>query len=249
MKAVILAGGRGTRLAPYTTILPKPLMPFGDYPILEIIICQLREHGFTDITLTLGYLAHLFKAYFGNGHRLGVNIGYSVEDTPLGTAGPLTLISDLDTPFLVMNADLLTDLDYSDLYRYHCHEKAAITVALHPKDVQVALGVLELNENAEVIKYIEKPTFSYLVSMGIYVVSPRIMQFLPPGQRFEFPDLVNMLMQRGEKVSGYVFRGEWLDVGRLEDYTRATESFKHLAAAAALPINQEPPVFTVSEPV
>lgn len=221
MQAVILAGGRGTRLLPYTTVLPKPLMPLGDRPIIEIIIGQLRQHGFTDITLATGYLSHLLQAYFGDGERFGVKIRYSIEDHPLGTAGALTLIPDLSEPFLVMNGDVLTNLDFSDLYRYHCQQNAAITVGLYSKDVQIDLGVLELNANSEVISYTEKPAFSYMVSMGIYVISPAVLSYFPRGQRLDLPDMVHRLLGERKKVAGYRCRGEWLDIGRPEDYARA----------------------------
>ena len=222
MRAVILAGGRGTRLLPYTTVLPKPLMPLGDRPIVEIIIGQLRQHGFTDVTMAVGYLSHLMQAYFGNGERFGVQIRYSIEEQPLGTAGALTLIPDLTEPFLVMNGDVLTNLDFSDLYRYHCQQNAGITVSLYSKDVPIDLGVLELNQDSEVINYIEKPTFSYMVSMGIYVMSPEILGYFPRGQHMDLPDMVHRLLKERKKVAGYRCRGEWLDIGRPEDYARAT---------------------------
>lgn len=223
MKTVILAGGLGTRLAPYTTVFPKPLMPLGNRPILEIVICQLREYGFTDITMAVGYLSHLLHAYFGNGRRFGVNINYSYEERPLGTAGPLTLIPESDEPILVMNGDVLTNLDFGDLYRFHCQHEAAVTVSMHPKEVRIDLGVLETDAPDEVVNYIEKPTYYYRVSMGIYVVDPWVVSMLPPGQRTDFPDMVHMLLKRGDRVTGYPFDGLWLDIGRPEDYARAVE--------------------------
>lgn len=225
MKAVILAGGRGTRLAPYTSVLPKPLLPLGQRPILEIIVSQLRDRGFTDITVAVGYLGHLIEAYFGDGRRFGVQMRYSYEDAPLGTAGPLTLISGLDQPFLAMNGDLLTDLDYSELYRYHLEQQAVVTVALYTKEVKIDLGVLQVNQRHEVEKYTEKPTYTYTVSMGIYVIDPAALRYIPRGQRFDFPDLVQKLLEEDQKISGYEFGGQWLDIGRPEDYARAAESF------------------------
>ena len=202
MKAVILAGGRGTRLAPYTTILPKPLMPLGNHPILEVILCQLKRQGFTEIIMAVGYLRHLLEAYFEDGRRLGVHIQYSYEDEPLGTAGPLTLIPDLDEPFLVMNGDVLTDLDYNGLYAYHLERGAMATISLYPKTVEISLGVLEMDDQSQVTSYQEKPTYSYLASMGIYVLSPEALAAMPTGQRCDFPDLVRMLLQRQQKVVG-----------------------------------------------
>lgn len=228
MRTVILAGGLGTRLAPYTTIFPKPLMPLGNRPILEIIICQLRECGFTDVTLAVGYLSHLLYAYFGDGRRFGVNITYSLEEKPLGTAGPLTLLPPSEEPILVMNGDVLTDLNYGDLHRFHCEQNAAVTVSTHPKQVKIDLGVLETATPNRVIDYIEKPTYSYRVSMGIYVVSPWVLSLLPHGERVDFPDMVHMLLKRGDKVAGYLFDGMWLDIGRPEDYAHAVEYIDQL---------------------
>ena len=161
MKAVILAGGRGTRLAPYTTILPKPLMPVGDKPILDIIIHQLRHHGFTDITLAVGYLAELLMAYFGQGERFGVQITYSREERPLGTAGPLSLIPNLSDRFLLMNGDVLTALDYSDMLTHHQASGAIATVAVYPRDVKIDLGVVEYDDQCRLTNYTEKPTHHY----------------------------------------------------------------------------------------
>lgn len=237
MKAVILAGGRGTRLAPYTTILPKPLMPLGNHPVLEIILCQLKKHGFTEITMAVGYLRHLLEAYFEHGERLGVQIEYSYEDQPLGTAGPLSLIDGLDEPFLVMNGDVLTNLDFDALYAYHLEHGATATVSLYPKTVEISLGVLEVDERSEVVSYQEKPNYSYLASMGIYVFSPRVLDYLPTGQRCDIPDLIKTLLSHGEKVVGRVFHGDWVDIGRPQDYMMAVENYEYLINAATLTID------------
>lgn len=237
MKAVILAGGRGTRLAPYTTILPKPLMPLGNHPILEVILCQLRKNGFTEITMAVGYLRHLLEAYFEDGARFGVHIDYSYEDDPLGTAGPLTLIPGLEEPFLVMNGDVLTDLDYCGLYAYHLEHHAMATISLYPKTVEISLGVLEVDANSQVTSYREKPTYSYLASMGIYVLSPEALQVMQKGQRCDFPDLVRMLLQRECRVVGRVFHGQWLDIGQPQDYMRAAESFTYMVDAATMAVD------------
>ena len=228
MKAVIMVGGKGTRLAPFTRVLPKPLIPFGDYPILEITICQLRAAGFTDITLTLGYLPHLFKAYFGDGERLGVNITYSYEKTPLGTAGPLTLIEGLDEPFLLMNGDLLTDLNFADLYRYHSERNATVTMALYPKEVNIDFGVIEVDAESRILGSREKPRFTYLINMGIYIVSPQAVNLIPHGQFYSFMDLVEDLRARGDPLYGYQFEGDWMDLGRIDDFTAATEKYDYL---------------------
>jgi NDP-mannose synthase len=248
MKAVIMAGGKGTRLAPFTKVLPKPLIPLGDYPIVEIIMCQLREAGFSDITLAVNYLAHLFQAYFNNGERLGIHIDYSIETEPLGTAGPLTLIDGLDEPFLMMNADLLTDMDFGDLYAYHLQNNAAITMALYPREVRIDFGVIELDDGARIQRCREKPAYTYLVNMGIYVVSPEVLQYLPYGQHFDFTDLVDLVREHGHDVYGYVFDGEWMDLGRIDDFTEASEHYQHLAQAAARRVALEQ-IFAPPKPV
>jgi NDP-sugar pyrophosphorylase family protein len=226
LKAVILAGGRGTRLYPYTAVLPKPLMPIGDKPILEIVVRQLRAAGFTDLTFSVGYLASLLEAYFGNGSAWGVTIGYSRETEPLGTAGPLTLVPNLSEPFLVMNGDLLTTLDYGDMIGYHRSKTAAVTVGLFSKQVKIDLGVIERTPDYRVTGYVEKPTMSYDVSMGVYVMEPSVLSHIPAGVRFDLPDLVKGLVASGEKVVGYPFEGLWLDIGRHDDYTQAVEMFE-----------------------
>lgn len=228
MRAVILAGGKGTRLAPYTTVFPKPLMPVRDTPILEIVIRQLREHGFDDIVLSVGYLSHLMKTYFGDGSHLGVNITYSMEDRALGTAGPLSLVPPSDEPILVMNGDLLTTIDYSDIYRYHSQMGAATTIGLYPRRIKIDLGVLKTNGGNEIIEYVEKPEYEHLVSMGIYIVNPSVQALIPYNQRLDFPDLVSKLLAEGQRVVGYRFEGYWLDIGRPDDYERACAEFDRL---------------------
>jgi NDP-sugar pyrophosphorylase family protein len=182
MRAVILAGGKGTRLLPYTTVIPKPLMPVGDRPILELIIRQLKHYGFSRVTMAVGHLAELIEAYFGNGNKYGIKIDYSREDEPLGTIGSLSLIDTLDTTFLVMNGDVLTNLDYLKLVDFHKKNQAVATIASYNKEVKVDLGILEMDEGFELKDYIEKPTFKYDVSMGIYVFEPEILSFIEPNR-------------------------------------------------------------------
>lgn len=232
MKAVVFAGGRGTRMAPFTKVLPKPLIPLGDYPILEIILCQLRDAGFTDVTLALNYLAHLFRAYFGNGERLGINLQYSIESEPMGTVGPLSLIHGLDEPFLAMNADVLTDLDYADMYDFHIANDAALSIALYPREMQIDFGVVELDQHGHVMQFGEKPRHVHNLNMGVYVLSPSILDLLPPYQFVDMPDLVGVALAAQLPVHGYLHRGEWLDLGRVTDFTQATEDYRHLARAA-----------------
>jgi len=228
MRAVILAGGKGTRLKPYTTIFPKPLVPIDGMPILEIVIRQLKAHGFTRVTLSVGYLAELLMAYFGDGNKFGIQLEYSKEDHPLGTTGALALIPDLDKTFLVMNGDILTMLDYRELIDYHCHTGATATIAMHKRSVKIDLGVLQVNEQNELTGYIEKPVYEYRVSMGVYVFEPKVLDYIRPGERLDLPDLVHMLLQNGDKVMGFPYDGYWLDIGRPDDYEQAVEEFSRL---------------------
>lgn len=226
MKAVILAGGKGTRLAPYTVVLPKPLIPVGDQPILEILIGQLRHFGMKDLTIAVGHLAELIEAYFGDGSRFGVGITYSREREPLGTAGPLGMIEGLDEPFLVMNGDLLTNLDYRVLADFHARTDAVCTIAMYQREVQVSLGVMEVDESDRLLKYVEKPTYNFRVSMGVYVFDPEVREYIEPGAHLDFPELVDMLLRDAKKVVGFPFDGYWLDIGRHEDYAQAVEDIE-----------------------
>lgn len=227
MRAVILCGGKGTRLRPYTTVLPKPLMPIGEMPILEIVMRQLKHAGITRITLAVGYLAELLEAFFRDGSRIGVPIDYSIESQPLGTVGPLTLIEGLDQPFLMMNGDVLTDLDYSDVLRYHRACGGVATIASYKREVKIDFGVIRTNDANAITEYIEKPSYEYQVSMGIYVFQPAVLKLLKHNERLDFPELVQLLIARGEKVVSYPFSGYWLDMGRPDDYERAIEEFEN----------------------
>ncbi|GAB4499052.1 MAG: sugar phosphate nucleotidyltransferase [Anaerolineales bacterium] len=229
MKAVILAGGKGARLAPYTKILPKPLMPIGDMPILEILLRQMKRAGVDEAILTVGHLAELLRAFFQNGERLGMKIYYSYEEKPLGTAGPLSLIQQpLDETFLVTNGDVLTTLDLADLVRWHRESGAIATIAMHARKVKVDLGVLQHTELHQITGYIEKPTYDFHVSMGVYVFEPRVLQYIPHNQYLDFPNLVLNLIAAGEKVMGYPFDGYWQDLGRPDDYEQAVDEFESL---------------------
>ncbi len=224
MRAVILAGGKGTRLAPYTAVLPKPLMPIGEMPILEIVIRQLAYHHIQDITLAVGYLAELLMAYCGDGSRFGVKLDYSREEQPLGTAGPIALVPNLDETFLVMNGDLLTTIDYGQMWNYHQERHAIATLASYHRQVKIDLGVIE-SEDGWVKDYIEKPTYHYAVSTGIYIFEPQVLKFIEHGQRLDLPELVLRLMGAGQKVNLFNFDGYWLDIGRHDDYDSAIEEF------------------------
>lgn len=230
MRAIILAGGRGRRLEPYTAVLPKPLMPIGDVPILEVVLRQLHAAGFDRVTMAVGYLAELLMAYFGDGHKLGLAVDYSREDHPLGTAGPLGLVDGLDEPFLVMNGDLLTTLDFRALWRSH-HDRGAIaTLATFRRDVAIDLGVVETDPQGWVQGYIEKPTYHYTVSTGIYVFRPQVLALVPRGQHLDLPELVLKLLAAGHRVAAFPFSGRWLDVGRPDDYHQAVAEFERYRA-------------------
>jgi NDP-mannose synthase len=232
MRTVILAGGKGTRLAPYTTIFPKPLVPIGDRPILEVIIRQLVRQGLGDILLSVGHLGALIEAYFQNGHRNipGLTLEYFRETHPLGTAGSLSMIPGLNETFLVMNGDILTTLNYQALIEHHRRQRASLTIAMHRKDVQIDLGVLETDALGDLTSYKEKPLYSFEVSMGIYVYEPHVLRYLPKGQYLDFPDLVRILLEKGEKISGFHSQDYWLDIGRREDYELAQLEFSSRAA-------------------
>jgi NDP-mannose synthase len=226
MKAVILAGGRGARLAPYTTILPKPLMPISDKPILDVVITQLRYYGFTEITLAVGYLSELLMAYFGDGSRFGVSIRYSQENQPLGTAGPIALLENLSEPFLVMNGDILTSLNFRDLMEFHTRGEAIATIATYPRSIKIDLGVIEADDQSRLARYIEKPTQHYRVSMGVYIFDPRVGTYIPRDQYLDLPDLLMGMIGRGETVNCYSFDDYWLDIGRIDDYQQAVIDFE-----------------------
>lgn len=230
MKAVVLAGGKGTRLAPYTKILPKPLMPIGDMPILEILLRQMKRAGVDEVVLTVGHLAQLLQAFFQEGARYGMKICYSLEEQPLGTAGPLALVPGLEATFIVANGDVLTTLDIADLVRAHRASGACATIATHQRQVKVDLGVIRFNGANEITGYIEKPTYDFQVSMGIYVFEPCVLAYIERGQYLDFPDLVLRLIEKGERVQGYPFAGYWQDLGRPDDYEQAVTDFEGLRA-------------------
>jgi len=224
-RAVILAGGKGTRLGPFTTILPKPLLPIGDHAILELVIDQLRLCGFTRITLAVGHLSHLIEAVFGDGSAYGVSIDYHHERLPLGTAGALAGIEELDEPFLMMNGDVITTLDFGELLDTHMSSGNALTIATQVRTATIDFGVLRLGERTgrvqQVVGYLEKPHSDYVVSMGVYVVSPHLLQLIEPDAYLDFPDLVLQALGASERVGSYNYDGLWLDIGRHEDYERA----------------------------
>jgi NDP-mannose synthase len=230
MKAVVLAGGKGTRLAPYTTILPKPLMPIGDMPILEVLLRQMKRAGINHVILTVGHLAALLRSYFGDGAQWDLDITYSHEKMPLGTAGPIALVDGLDKTFLVTNGDVLTTLSLKKLIAFHKQKGGIATIAAHHRQVKIDLGVIQWDGDDRVKGYIEKPTTDYTVSMGIYVFEPRVLEYIPVGEYLDFPDLILKLIANGEKVCGYTFDGYWMDLGRPDDYTQANNDFSRMQA-------------------
>jgi len=221
MQAIILAGGRGTRLRPFTMNFPKPLVPVGDYPILEIVVRQLRAFGFTRITLLTGHLAELIQAYFGNGERWGVEIEYVREHVPLNTAGALRLVESCDDPVLVMNGDVLTTLDYRDLVDQHIRSQADATVAVIRRETRVDFGVVDTDAAGFLVGYREKPVIDYKVSMGVYVLSRKCRDLIQVGEPLPMPELLLRVLAKGGKVFCASSDSYWLDIGRVDDYEEA----------------------------
>lgn len=228
MKAVILAGGKGTRLAPYTNILPKPLMPIGDMPIMEMLLWQMQRSGVREIVLAVGHLSELLRTFFNEGEKWGVHISYSYEDAPLGTAGPLSLVDGLTETFLVTNGDVMTTLDLGELFAFHKEQGGTATIAVHQRQVKINLGVVQMDGGNDITGYIEKPSYDYTVSMGIYVFEPRVLQYIPHNEYLDFPDLVLKLIAAGEKVIAYPFDGYWKDLGNAGDYEQAAKDFAEM---------------------
>ncbi|MCT7522606.1 sugar phosphate nucleotidyltransferase [Aliarcobacter cryaerophilus] len=226
-RAIILAGGKGTRLRPYTVVFPKPLMPIGDYPILEVIIRQLVQNSFTHITLAVNHQADLIKTFFGDGYKWGIKIDYSLEDKPLSTMAPLKLIKDLPDNFLVMNGDVLTDLNYGEFYEYHIKNENIFTISSYQREVKSEFGVLELNSDNTLIGFQEKPIQKYDVSMGIYMVSKKAIDFIPDNTFYGFDHLMLDLMKNKKEIKIQKFKGYWLDIGRPDDYEIAINIFEN----------------------
>jgi flavin reductase (DIM6/NTAB) family NADH-FMN oxidoreductase RutF/dTDP-glucose pyrophosphorylase len=224
-KAVVLAGGRGTRLAPYTSVLPKPLMPVGERAILELVVDQLEACGINDITFCVGYLAHLIQSVFDNRENGHVSIEYVHEHEALGTAAPLRLVDGLDDTFLVMNGDVLTELDYRDLIRYHREHGNMLTIATRRRSIKVDYGILHLDVTQRVRDFEEKPEITTPVSMGIYVMEPEVLEHIPEAEYFDFPHLVEALLDAGQPIGSYRYDGLWFDIGRQEDYEQAVSAW------------------------
>lgn len=225
-RAVILAGGKGTRLRPYTVVLPKPLMPIGDYPILEIIVRQLAHYGFDHITMTVNHQAEIIKAFFGDGSKWNIKIDYSLEDKPLSTMGPLKLIPDLPENFLVMNGDVLSDLNFHWFYNHHIQKGNVFTISAYSRVEISEYGVLDVNENLNLTGFREKPRNYYTVSMGVYMVNRAALQSIPVNTPFGFDHLMLDFLKKNQKVLIHKHDGYWLDIGRPDDYMQAIDEFE-----------------------
>jgi NDP-sugar pyrophosphorylase family protein len=237
-RAVILAGGQGTRLKPYTTLFPKALVPLEEMPVLELVLRQLKANGFTRITLAVGHLSALIQAYFGDGSALGVEIDYAHERQPLGTAGPLKTLNDLPENFLVMNADIVSDINFRALYDFHVAaakplQPCLATIAAYQRTSKIDFGVVELAQDSHRIEaFIEKPVLTHSVSMGVYIFNRQIRDFIPENTFFGFDQLVKTLINEGVKqpdttlLQAYPFEGYWLDIGRVDDYENAVNDFQ-----------------------
>jgi NDP-sugar pyrophosphorylase family protein len=225
MRAIILAGGQGTRLKPYTVVLPKPLMPICEFPILEIIIRQLVFNKFNHITLAVNHQAEIIKAYFQDGTRWGIKIDYSLEEKPLSTIGPLKLIKNLPDNFLIMNGDVLTDLNYNDFYFNHINSRNNFTISAFSRQNKIDYGVLTSDEDGNLVDFSEKPLNKYLVSMGVYMCSKSIVSLIPDNEKFGFDDLMSVLLREKKFPKIYKYFGYWLDIGRPDDYLRAIDEF------------------------
>ena len=220
-RAIILAGGKGTRLKPYTLALPKPLVPIDDKPILEIIINQLKDNGFDHITITVNHLADIIKAFFGNGSKWGIKIDYSLEEKPLSTMGPLSLIKNLPDNFLIMNGDVLSDIDFSQFYNFHISRKSIFTISSYTREEKTDFGVLKFDSKNYLNNFKEKPTMKYDVSMGIYCASKEILHYIPYNESYGFDNLMLDLMKSNKPPLIKRHNGYWLDIGRPDDYEKA----------------------------
>ncbi len=234
-RAIILAGGQGTRLKPYTTLFPKALVPLEEMPVLELVIRQLKANGFTELTLAVGHLSALIEAYFGDGRQWGVSLTYAREEQPLGTAGPLKTLADLPDDFLVMNADIVSNIDYRGLFEFHRSatnqqaNPALATIAVHRRTSKIDFGVLEFDgETHRIQNFIEKPMLEHSVSMGIYVFNRRVREFIPEQTFFGFDQLMRTLIREEQVVQAYPFNGYWLDIGRVDDYETAVADFQKM---------------------
>ncbi|MCX6245338.1 MAG: sugar phosphate nucleotidyltransferase [Bacteroidetes bacterium] len=224
MKAVIMAGGKGTRLKPYSTTIPKPLVPVGEKAIIEILLNRLKNSGVDEVFICLNHFAEFIMAFLGDGRKFDIRINYSVEDRPLSTVAPVKLIHDLPEDFLVMNGDLLTDLNFGDLFLHHKGNDSMLTVATYKRTSKIDFGVIDVDCNHKVaVGFREKPEFDFDVSMGVYAMNRKVLDFVPLNEPFGFDHLMLRMLEDKHPISVYQYEGYWLDIGRPEDYERANE--------------------------
>jgi Nucleoside-diphosphate-sugar pyrophosphorylase involved in lipopolysaccharide biosynthesis/translation initiation factor 2B, gamma/epsilon subunits (eIF-2Bgamma/eIF-2Bepsilon) len=229
MRAIILAGGKGTRLKPYTTTIPKPLVPIGnEIPILEVVIRQLSSFGFSHITIAVNHMANFIMAFFGDGAKWNIKIDYSIEDKPLSTIGPLTLVSDLPNDFLVMNGDILCDINYKDFYDFHISQNNDVTVSSYKRTAKIDFGVLKYDSEHRITEFQEKPVYNFDVSMGIYCIKRTVIGRLSKGQPYGFDNLMLDGIKNKSKIGIKPFSGFWLDIGRPEDYDYVNENYEDI---------------------
>lgn len=222
-RVVIQAGGKGSRLYPYTKVLPKPLMPVGGMPILEIMIRQLASQGFRDLIISIGYLGDMIRLCCGHGEKWGVKIEYVTEEQPLGTMGPLKMMTDLGETFLVMNGDLLTDFRFDSFLQQHSKGDSLLTIGTYQKPVSISLGVLKTDEAMKVVGFTEKPTLHFPCSMGIYAMQAAVLDLIPEARAFGFDDLMHTMLEKELQATAYIFNGTWMDIGRPEDFQAACD--------------------------
>ncbi|MFC2170859.1 NDP-sugar synthase [Calditrichota bacterium] len=223
MKAIILAGGKGTRLKPYTMVLPKPLIPVYDVPIIEIIICKLIVSGISEIIVSCGYLHHLIQTYLDDGKRFGIPIRYVIEETPLGTAGSISLVKNLSDHFIVINGDTLCDIDFDEMLKNHPDNNNDVTIGTYRMKYQIDLGVLNFDSEMRLEGYVEKPTDEYLISMGVYIFSSKVLKSMNHAEKIDLPDFILKLLKNGYRIAGYEHKGIWLDMGRPSDFVKIQE--------------------------
>jgi NDP-mannose synthase len=229
MKAVILAGGKGTRLKPYTTVIPKPLVPLGERAIIEILMDRLVKCGVDEVYICLNHFAKIIQAFLGDGRGTGLKINYSIENKPLGTVAPVKLIENLPENFLVLNGDLLTDLDFRILFDHHLEHKSLLTVSTYQRTSKIDFGVIELDKNlSKVTGFREKPEYRFEVSMGVYAMNRAVLEYVPDDKPFGFDDLMLTLLAANKDISVFRFNGYWLDIGRPDDYEKACRDYERM---------------------
>lgn len=228
MKAIVMAGGKGTRLQPFTASFPKPLVPLGDMPVLEVLLRQLKAAGVEEVILAVNHLHHLIRAFCGDGSQLGLKIDYSLEDQPLGTAGPMAaVLHRLGDNFVVTNGDLLTSYDISRMIHDHVTQASGASIAVFERQLKIDFGLLDVDEGMRLVGYREKPTYTHLVSMGLYVLNrDAVSPYLTPGQYLDMPQLMQHLVEAGRDVQCRKQDCTWLDIGRPDDYAAAQRLFE-----------------------